>query len=276
MDKRSRQIRPMTEETRDKCSQVGLGPRFCPADSFEKTAPEPSCLLSLYGNRNTDIVATCPIVYMKENQLHVAKLSPRHFSVYLPHEAFGRVSCGGEFLGSFKMDAGLSEVQINPLCQFQAAGFTLMPQVDVPIRELRFDKIALDLEPLRNLSEPVSWAVSVGKIPMQVKDAGPSLQDVVARWDHSKLQSKETMDIMTWAGLIVGSVLGVICFVTISKWCISCKSREKYRETLKQNIRQYIREELASGNWRELQELNPTPVEAETSYITMSEAAGES
>ena len=111
---------------------------------------------------------------------------------------------------------------------------------------------------------------------MQVKDAGPSLQDVVARWDHSKLQSKETMDIMTWAGLIVGSVLGVICFVTISKWCISCKSREKYRETLKQNIRQYIREELASGNWRELQELNPTPLEAETSYITMSEAAGES
>ena len=145
---------------------------------------------------------------MKEDQLHVAKLSPRHFSVYLPYEAFGRVSCGGEFLGSFKMDAGLSEVQLNPVCQYQSAGFTLMPQVDVAIRELRFDKIALDLEPLRNLSEPVSWAVSVGKIPMQVKDAGPSLQDVVARWDHSKLQAKETMDIMTWAGLIVGSVLG--------------------------------------------------------------------
>ena len=153
VDKRSRQIRTMTEETMAKCSQVGLGPRFCPADSFEKTTPEPSCLLSLYGNRNTDIVATCPIVYMKEGQLHVAKLSPRHFSVYLPHEAFGRVSCGGEFLGSFKMNAGLSEVQINPLCQFQAAGFTLMPQVDVAIRELRFDKIALNLKPLRNLSE---------------------------------------------------------------------------------------------------------------------------
>ena len=275
VDKRSRQIGPMTKETLEKCTQVGLGPRFCPADSFEKITPEPTCLIALYENRNTDIVATCPIVYMEEAQLHVAKLSTHHFSVYLPHEAFGRVSCRDEFLGSFKMEAGLSEVQLNPMCQYQSAGFTLMPQVDVAVRELRFDKIALDLEPLRNLSEPVSWAVSVGKIPLQVKDAGPSLQDVVARWDHSKLQAKETMDIMTWAGLIVGSVLGVICFVTISKWCISCKSREKYRETLKENIKQYIREELATGNWRELQELNPTPLVAETSYITMSEAAGE-
>ena len=76
VDKRSRQIRPMTEETMDKCSQVGLGPRFCPADSFEKTTPEPSCLLSLYGNRNTDIVATCPIVYMKDCLLYTSP-SPR-------------------------------------------------------------------------------------------------------------------------------------------------------------------------------------------------------
>ena len=68
VDKHSRQIRPMTKETMDKCSQVGLGPRFCPADSFEKTTPEPSCLLSLYGNRNTDIVATCPIVYVHEGR----------------------------------------------------------------------------------------------------------------------------------------------------------------------------------------------------------------
>ena len=110
---------------------------------------------------------------MKENQIHVAELSPHHFSVYLPHEVFGRVSCGDEFLGSYNMDAGLSEVQMNPMCQYASAGCTLMPQGDLAVRELRFDKIALDLEPLKNLSEPVSWAVSAGKIPMQIKDAGP-------------------------------------------------------------------------------------------------------
>ena len=72
----------------------------------------------------------------------------------------------------------------------------------------------------------------------------------------------------------MGSALGVICFVTISVHLVQVKG--KYYTELKENIKQYIREELASGNWRELQKLNPTPLVAETSYITMSEAAGES
>ena len=179
----------MTSRTRARCTQVGYGPKYCPAEGFEQSAPEPTCLMALYGNRNEEIIKTCPIVYMQEDQIHVAALSPHPFSFFLPHEVFGRVTCGDEFLGSHKMEAGLSEVQMNPMCQYSSTGFTLMPQVDVTLRELRFDKIALDLEPLVNLTEAISWAVAVGKIPMQVKDAGPSLHDVVARWDHSKLQA---------------------------------------------------------------------------------------
>ena len=264
----------MTSRTRAKCAQIGYGPTYCPAEGFEQSAPEPTCLMALYGNKNEEIIKTCPIVYMQEDQIHVAALSPHHFSVYLAHEAFGRVTCGDEFLGSHKMEAGLSEVQMNPMCQYSSTGFTLMPQVDVTLRELRFDKIALDLEPLVNLSEPISWAVSVGKIPMQVKDAGPSLHDVVARWDHSKLQAAETMNLLTWAGLTAGSTLVGIILITVCKWVVQCRSRGRYREELQKNIRQYIREELATGNWRELEVLNPAPLEAETAYVTMSEATG--
>ena len=61
-----------------------------------------------------------------------------------------------------------------------------------------------------------------------------------------------------------------IILITVCKWVVQCKSRGRYRTELQKNIRQYIREELATGNWRELE----APIEAETAYVTMSEAAG--
>ena len=67
--------------------------------------------------------------------------------------------------------------------------------------------------------------------------------------------------------------MGII-LITVCKWVVQCKSRGRYREELQKNIRQYIREELATGNWRELEVLNPAPLEAETAYVTMSEATG--
>ena len=82
--------------------------------------------------------------------------------------------------------------------------------------------------------------MSVGKIPMQGKDAGPSLHDVVARWDHSKLQAAETMNMLTWAGLIAGSTLVAIILITVCKWVVQCKSRGRYRTELQKNIWQYI------------------------------------
>ena len=154
---------------------------------------------------------------MESEYLHVAALSSYHFSVYLPKDILGRVTCGEDYLGSQKLLAGLLEVSINPMCKFTAPDVQLAPALDLSLRELRFDKIALDLGPLENLTKPVDWAVKNSKIPTDIKDAGPSLTDIAKTWDHTMMKERETWSLMTWAAVIVGTILGLIILMVIGR-----------------------------------------------------------
>ena len=117
-----------------------------------------NCLTSLYGNDLPAIMRQCPIMYMLPEYLHVAALSSHHFSIYLPKDVLGRVTCREDYLGSQKLMAGLLEISVNLMCKFISPEVELSPGLDLTLRELRFDKIA-DLAPLENLTKPVDWAV---------------------------------------------------------------------------------------------------------------------
>ena len=79
--------------------------------------------------------------------------------VYLPQEATGRVTCGGEFLGRTTLPSGLSELELDPLCKVVTPHLTLEPKVRMANHEVRFDRIRLNLTTLRDFSEPIKWAV---------------------------------------------------------------------------------------------------------------------
>ena len=87
-----------------------------------------TCLTGLYGNDMEVVVGTCPILHLNGSQAYAVALSPQHYSVYLPQEETGRVTCGAEFLGSVTVPAGLREVAVDPLCKVVTPRLTLEPK----------------------------------------------------------------------------------------------------------------------------------------------------
>ena len=251
IDRTTHTARPMSDVSLKMCTRIGRGPKYCPAPTFVVKQVHSSCLTSLYGNDFSSIMRQCPVVYMEDDYVHVAALSSYHFSVYLPKDVLGRVTCGEDYLGSQKLMAGLLEISVNPMCRFTAPEVELSPALDLSLRELRFDKIALDLEPLENLTEPVDWAVKNAKIPTDIKDAGPSLTDIAKSWDHTMLKEQETWSFMTWAAVIVGTILGLIILMVIGRCLVDIYIRRQDQAEMHSNIREHVRE-VAGEEMREL------------------------
>ena len=155
IDRTTHTARPVSDAGLSLCTRIGQGPKYCPAPTFSVKQVHSNCLTSLYGNDFPSIMRQCPVIYMEDEYVHVAALSSYHFSVYLPKDVLGRVTCGEDYLGSQKLMAGLLEISINPMSRFTAPEVELAPALDLSLRELRFDKIALDLAPLENLTKPV-------------------------------------------------------------------------------------------------------------------------
>ena len=108
IDRTTHVARPVSDADLMTCTRIGQGPKYCPAPSFTVKQVHASCLTSLYGNDFPAIMRQCPIVYMETEYLHVSALSSYHFSVYLPKDILGRVTCGEDYLGSQKLLAGVA------------------------------------------------------------------------------------------------------------------------------------------------------------------------
>ena len=155
------------------------------------------------------------------------------------------------------------EVSINPMCKFTAPDVELAPALDLSLRELRFDKIALDLAPLENLTKPVDWAVKNAKIPTDIKDAEPSLTDIAKTWDHTMMKEQETWSFMTWAAVLVGTILGLIILMVVGRCLVDIVIRRQDRAEMRTNIREHVRE-VAGEEMRELMPRAPGAPSAPT------------
>ena len=136
------------------------------------------------------VVGTCPVLHLNESQAYAVPLSPQHYSVYLPQEATGRVTCGAEFLGSVTAPAGLREVSVDPLCKVVTPMLTQEPKLRMAPHEVRVDRIKLNLTTLDDFSEPVEWALGKDKVATHQDEVGPSLRDIEATWKEDRLHSE--------------------------------------------------------------------------------------
>ena len=161
MYKRQREVSP---EEFSLCQAIGNGPRYCPSVSVQMKETQSTCLTGLYGNEMGLVVDLCPILHMNESRTYAVALSPQHYSVYMPQEATGRVTCGGEFLGSVTIPSGLREIAVDPLCKVVTPRLTLEPKVRMANHEVRFDRIKLNLTTLDDFAEPIKWAVELSLI----------------------------------------------------------------------------------------------------------------
>ena len=148
------------------CKRVGNGPKYCPSLSVEMKETLNTCLTGLYGNDMEVVVGTCPILHLNGSQAYAVALSPQHYSVYLPQEQTGRVTCGTEFLGSVNVPAGLREVAVDPLCKVVTPKLTLEPKLRMAPHEVRFDQIKLNLTTLDAFSEPIEWVLGRIRSPL--------------------------------------------------------------------------------------------------------------
>ena len=138
----------MSDDEYGQCEAVGNGPKYCPSLSVRMKDTQNTCLTGLYGNDMEVVVGTCPVLHLNESQAYAVALSPQHYSVYLPQEVTGRVTCGAEFLGSVTVPAGLREVAVDPLCKVVTPRLTLEPKLRMAPCEVRFDLIKLNLTTL--------------------------------------------------------------------------------------------------------------------------------
>ena len=242
IDRGSHISHPMTKEALDQCTRVGQGPKYCPGRKFAINQSKVGCLRALYGNDVPAVMTECPIVYMTPEYMHVAALSPHHFSVYTPKDILGRITCGEKYLGSQKLMAGLLEVEMSPKCKFTSEELELTPTIDLAIQEIHFDKITLDLAPLANLSEPVSWAVNNAKIATEKKNAGPSLADVSLNWDHTMLTEDAHWTFRTWASVILGIILGGIILLILLRCLIDIKYRRQDRGEMRGKMGEHAKD----------------------------------
>ena len=159
------------------------------------------------------VVGTCPVLHLNESQAYAVALSPQHYSVYLPQEATGRVTCGAEFLGSVTVPTGLREVSVDPLCKVVTPRLTLEPKLRMATHEVRFDRIKLNLTSLDDFAEPVEWALGKYKVATHLDEVGPSLRLIETTWKEDKLHSETHLGLLAWMGIIVGSALALVILV---------------------------------------------------------------
>ena len=222
------------------CKAVGNGPQYCPSPMVQMSKTQDTCLTGLYGNEMQLVVDTCPFLHLNESQAYAVALSPQHFSVYLPQEATGRVTCGTEFLGSVTLPAGLREVAVDPLCKVVAPQLTLEPKLRMSAHEVRFDRIKLNLTSLDDFAEPIKWALGKDKVATHLDEVGPSLKDIETTWKEEKLHSETHLGLLAWVGIIVGSALALVILVCSCKCGWECYTRRRNREQLKTNIRDHV------------------------------------
>ena len=199
-----------------------------------------TCLTGLYGNEMGLVVGTCPVLHLNESQAYAVALSPQHYSVFLPQESTGRVTCGAEFLGSVTLPAGLREIAVDPLCKVVAPQLTLEPKLRMAAHEVRFDRIKLNLTSLDDFTEPVKWALGKDKVATHLDEVGPSLKDIETTWKEEKLHSETHLGLLAWVGILVGSALALVILVCSCKCGWECYTRRRNREQLKTNIREHV------------------------------------
>ena len=169
--------REVSSEEYRLCDSIGNGPRYCPSLSLQLKETQSTCMTGLYGNNMGLVVDTCPVLHMNQSQVYAVALS--HYSVFLPQEATGRVTCGEEFLGSVTLPSGLREVSVDPLSKVVTPHLTLEPKLRMANHEVRFDRIKLNLTSLDEFAEPVVWAVEKDKVATHPDEIGPSLRDII-------------------------------------------------------------------------------------------------
>ena len=194
----------------------------------------------LYGNDMDAVVGTCPVLHLNGSQAYAVALSPQHYSVYLPQEVTGRVTCGAEFLGSVTVPAGLREVAVDPLCKVVKPRLTLEPKLRMAPHEVRFDQIKLNLTTLDAFSEPIEWALGKDKVATQQDEVGPSLKDIEATWNEDRLHVSTHLGLLAWVGIIVGAAVAVVILVCSLRCGWECYTRRRNREQLKTNIRDHV------------------------------------
>ena len=95
INRESHVAREVSPEEFSQCQAIGNGPRYCPSLSVQLKETQSTCLTRLYGNEMGLVVDTCAILHINESQMYAVALSPQHYSVFMPQEATGRVTCGG-------------------------------------------------------------------------------------------------------------------------------------------------------------------------------------
>ena len=230
----------ITEDYFQQCKAVGDGPRYCPKEPIQLTETSTTCLTGLYGNEMQIVVRSCPILHLNATQPYVAALSPHHFSMFLPSENTARGTCGGEFLGSVTLPAGLRELSVDPLCKLVTPHVVIEPTLEMINQEVRFDRIKLNLTLLANYTDPVAWAVGKGKVAMHPSEVGPSLQDIEKAWKDDRLHVQTHLGLLSWIGIIVGSALALVILICTCKCGWECYTRKRNREQLKANIREHV------------------------------------
>ena len=240
INRESHTSREITREEYQQCQAVGTGPRYCPSTAVHLSKTQRTCLTGLYGNEMELVVETCPILHLNASEPYAVAISPQHFSVYLPQEATGRVTCGGEFIGSVTIPSGLKELAVDPLCKIVTPQVTLEPKVRMANHEVRFDRIRLNLTSLDEFSEPITWAVEKEKVATHPDEIGPSLRDIESSWNEEKLHVETHLGLLAWIGIIVGSAVALVILVCSCKCGWECYTRKRNREQLRNNIRDHV------------------------------------
>ena len=230
----------MTHEEYRQCKSVGNGPRYCPSKPVQLKETQRTCLTGLYGNEMGLVVDTCPVLHLNGSQTYAVAVSPQHYPVFMPQEVTGRVTCGGEFLGSTSIPSGLSELELDPLCKVVTPHLTLEPKVRMANHEVRFDRIRLNLTTLEDFSEPIKWAVEEEKVATYPDEIGPSLRDIESTWKEEKLHVETHLGLLAWIRIIVGSALALVILICSCKCGWECYTRKRNREQLRTNIRDHV------------------------------------